>query len=153
SAERWRGVCAFSRRRLHPDRSRRGGARLSTAASVSANIGERVSRCDRPAGGCAHPGTPSGEFRIRTLLASFVRYLYLMLACLVALAASQKPAPHALHARIPMRDGIRLAANVYLPTEHGRFLVILERTLYNKGTEISANYEALVEHGYAVVVE
>jgi putative CocE/NonD family hydrolase len=81
-----------------------------------------------------------------------VRYLYLGLACLAA-AAAQKTAPHALHARIPMRDGVRLAANIYLPSDHGHFPVILERTPYNKGTTLSANYEALVEHGYAVVVE
>jgi putative CocE/NonD family hydrolase len=52
-----------------------------------------------------------------------------------------------------MRDGVHLAANVYLPVDRGRFPVILERTPYNKGSEISPNYEALVEHGYAVVVE
>jgi uncharacterized protein len=90
-------------------------------------------------------------------LAAFVRYLYLIPACLAAgtllVPAAQKPAAHALHAKIPMRDGVHLAANVYLPAEHTRFPVILERTPYNKGTEISPNYEALVEHGYAVVVE
>jgi putative CocE/NonD family hydrolase len=67
--------------------------------------------------------------------------------------AAQKLAPQTLHARIPMRDGVRLAANVFLPSERGRFPVILERTPYNKGTEITPNYEALVEHGYAVVVQ
>jgi putative CocE/NonD family hydrolase len=52
-----------------------------------------------------------------------------------------------------MRDGVHLAANVFLPAEHGRFPVILERTPYNKAMALSANYQALLDHGYAVVLE
>ena len=58
-----------------------------------------------------------------------------------------------LHAMIPMRDGVRLAANVFLPAEHLRVPVILERTPYGKGADITPNYQAFVDHGYAVVVE
>ena len=52
-----------------------------------------------------------------------------------------------------MRDGVRLAATVYLPSEHTRLPVLLERTPYGKGTEITPNYQAFVDHGYAVVVQ
>ncbi len=52
-----------------------------------------------------------------------------------------------------MRDGIRLAANVYLPGDRSRMPAILERTPYGKGTEITSNYQAFVDRGYAVVVE
>ncbi len=52
-----------------------------------------------------------------------------------------------------MRDGVRLAANIYLPAEHGRIPAILERTPYGKGTEITPNFQAFVDRGYAVVVE
>jgi putative CocE/NonD family hydrolase len=59
-----------------------------------------------------------------------------------------------LHVQIPMRDGVRLAGNVFLPAElTGRLPVILERTPYNKGSEITPNYQAFVDRGYAVVVQ
>ncbi len=52
-----------------------------------------------------------------------------------------------------MHDGVQLAANVFLPPGHSRFPVILERTPYGKGPDFTANYAALVQHGYAVVVQ
>jgi hypothetical protein len=54
---------------------------------------------------------------------------------------------------VPMRDGVRLSANVFLPFERGRFPAILERTPYSKGDAITPNYQAFVEHGYAVVAQ
>ena len=52
-----------------------------------------------------------------------------------------------------MHDGVELAANVFLPPGHTRFPVILERTPYGKGEAITPNYAALLQHGYAIVVE
>jgi len=52
-----------------------------------------------------------------------------------------------------MRDGVHLSANVFLPSEHARVPAILVRTPYNKGADITPNYQAFVDHGYAVVVE
>ncbi len=52
-----------------------------------------------------------------------------------------------------MRDGVQLAANVFLPPGNSRFPVILERTPYGKGDVITPNYAALRQHGYGVVVE
>jgi len=53
-----------------------------------------------------------------------------------------------------MRDGVKLSANVYLPLNGpARLPTILERTPYGKGADIAANHLALVEHGYAVVVQ
>jgi putative CocE/NonD family hydrolase len=75
------------------------------------------------------------------------------LACSAALSAAQKPNFKQLHVFIPMRDGVRLAANVFVPSEHSRLPVILERTPYNKGAEITPNYQFWVDHGYAVVVQ
>lgn len=52
-----------------------------------------------------------------------------------------------------MRDGVKLAANVFLPAAAQlRYPAILERTPYGKGV-LTPNYAAFVEHGYAVVVE
>ena len=68
--------------------------------------------------------------------------------------AAQKPAVNKLQVRVPMRDGVKLAANVFLPgREHGRMPAILERTPYGKGSEITAGHMAFVDRGYAVVVE
>ena len=58
-----------------------------------------------------------------------------------------------LGAQIPMRDGVRLSANIFLPSERGRFPAILERTPYGKGAGIASNYQAFVERGYAVVAQ
>jgi putative CocE/NonD family hydrolase len=58
-----------------------------------------------------------------------------------------------LHVPIPMRDGVRLSANIFLPPDHARIPAILVRTPYGKGADITPNYQAFVEHGYAVVVE
>jgi len=52
---------------------------------------------------------------------------------------------------VPMRDGVKLAADIYLPDDKGKFPVLLQLTPYNKdGTaEAAAHYTSL---GYAVVV-
>ncbi|MGA8581053.1 MAG: CocE/NonD family hydrolase, partial [Bryobacteraceae bacterium] len=52
-----------------------------------------------------------------------------------------------------MRDGVRLYANVFLPSEHARVPAILVRTPYGKGEELAPNWRALLEHGFAVMVE
>jgi len=52
-----------------------------------------------------------------------------------------------------MRDGVRLYANVFLPSEHAKVPAILVRTPYGKGEELAPNWEALLHHGFAVVVE
>ena len=59
---------------------------------------------------------------------------------------------------IPMRDGMRLAADVSRPStggvpEPGRFPVILMRTPYNKATREPDLVKLFVPEGYAVVVE
>jgi hypothetical protein len=58
-----------------------------------------------------------------------------------------------LNARITMRDGVHLSANVFLPEATGRWPVLLVRTPYNKGSGLTPNYRAFVEHGFALVVQ
>lgn len=58
-----------------------------------------------------------------------------------------------LHVQVPMRDGVQLSANIFLPSDAARFPVILVRTPYNKGVDLTPNYRFFVEHGYAMVVE
>jgi uncharacterized protein len=83
-----------------------------------------------------------------------LRKLYLILAFVACLpGASQKPVVKYLSVPVTMRDGVRLFANVYLPTEGARLPAILVRTPYGKGADINAHYQAFVEHGYAIVVQ
>ncbi len=76
---------------------------------------------------------------------------------LALVAAAGLAAPHSvekqMHARVPMRDGVWLCANVFRPGGLRRAPTLLVRTPYGKGADISANYRAFVEHGYNVVVQ
>jgi len=58
-----------------------------------------------------------------------------------------------LDTAVPMRDGVRLSANIFRPEGPGRYPTILIRTPYGKGQAISPNYAPFVERGYAVVVQ
>src|SRR5690348_2266376 len=58
---------------------------------------------------------------------------------------------------IPMRDGVRLAADVYRPGKDGhpapgRFPTLLTRTPYNKGRGDSAEAKYYAARGYVVVM-
>lgn len=79
---------------------------------------------------------------------------YGLLVGLLAAASLAAPLPLAMeYARVPMRDGVSLAANVFHPAGTGRFPVILIRTPYGKGKELPKNYRLFVENGYAVVLQ
>ena len=58
-----------------------------------------------------------------------------------------------LNAHTQMRDGIRLAANVFRPDLKTRVPTVLVRTPYGKGLELPPGYQAFVDRGYAVVVQ
>jgi putative CocE/NonD family hydrolase len=69
------------------------------------------------------------------------------------IAADPKPSIALWRVPIPMRDGVRLSANVFLPSENAPLPAILVRTPYGKGSSLIPNYQAFVDRGYAVVVE
>jgi putative CocE/NonD family hydrolase len=73
--------------------------------------------------------------------------------CACALFATPVETIRSFDITVPMRDGVRLSANIFRPEEAGRFPTILLRTPYGKGHEITTHYQTFVEHGYAVVVE
>lgn len=52
---------------------------------------------------------------------------------------------------VPMRDGVHLAADIYLPNQPGPFPVLLTRTPYNKNRG-AREARLYAEQGYAVVV-
>lgn len=74
-----------------------------------------------------------------------------MASCAAALSAAT--AVKFLSVPVPMRDGVRLSTNVFLPTEGTRLPTILIRTPYGKGVRLVPNYQAFVDHGYAVVMQ
>jgi uncharacterized protein len=58
-----------------------------------------------------------------------------------------------LHVKIPMRDGVDLVANIFLPSDSARLPALLVRTPYDKGEDLTPNFRAFVEHGYGMVIE
>ena len=56
-----------------------------------------------------------------------------------------------------MRDGVRLATEVYLPAQPGRYPVVLTRSPYNRGAEASGSacdnegMIAFAQNGYAAL--
>jgi putative CocE/NonD family hydrolase len=77
----------------------------------------------------------------------------LIFICCGCAAGAPKPIVKHLQVPVAMRDGVRLSTNVYLPGEHPRHPAILVRTPYNKGADITPNYQVFVDRGYAVVVQ
>jgi uncharacterized protein len=90
-----------------------------------------------------------------------------MLVCsgLIALAASawreaaaQQPSAEIVtrkNVMVPMRDGVKLATDIYLPGHNGaagqrRFPVVLSRTPYGKGGSL-ADAKYFVPRGYVVI--
>jgi uncharacterized protein len=56
------------------------------------------------------------------------------------------------HARVPMRDGVELSADIYRPDADGKFPVLLLRTPYSNNTPGAVDQSRFfAERGYAVV--
>jgi uncharacterized protein len=67
----------------------------------------------------------------------------LLLVCTGFLSAtSPSPFEKLLHVRVPMRDGVRLDANVFYPAAGGRLPTVLLRTPYGKGRDLPAGYQS-----------
>ena len=58
-----------------------------------------------------------------------------------------------LGVQIRMRDGVMLAADVFLPAQGGRCPTVLVRTAYNRKSPNNRTYHSFLSHGYALVVE
>ena len=83
-----------------------------------------------------------------------------MAACLLSAvpSAAQQDADHTCHIEwATMRDGVRLATEVYLPAQPGRYPVVLTRSPYNRGAEASGSacdnegMIAFAQNGYAAL--
>lgn len=54
------------------------------------------------------------------------------------------------HVRVPLRDGVTLATDVYLPPAEGRYPVVLVRTAYNRTYNFDSYFP---QHGIVLVVQ
>lgn len=55
--------------------------------------------------------------------------------------------------RVPMRDGVRLSTNVFLPPAPSRHPTVLLRTPYNKGPSLIPSYRIFLDQRFAIVVQ
>lgn len=85
-----------------------------------------------------------------------------LFACSFALAQAEAPYDVVLAERdfmMPMRDGVRLATDIYRPTDSGKIVteplpVLLQRTPYDKtGDRIVESAEFFARHGYVVILQ
>jgi putative CocE/NonD family hydrolase len=86
-----------------------------------------------------------------------VRFLpsCVILFCATPLLAASLPPPilKNLNARVPMRDGVHLSANIFRPDVKSRVPTVLIRTPYGKGADLPAGYQPFIDRGYAVMIE
>lgn len=87
----------------------------------------------------------------------FSRYILLLVVALAVISAGscfakQQSAIQKQTFQAPMRDGVKLATDVYLPKSKGRFPVIFMRTPYNKNSN-AAMGAGIASVGYACVVQ
>src|SRR5262245_3918520 len=76
----------------------------------------------------------------------------LLLTVFAALAVTAQEAPRKSTEMVPMRDGVRLATDIYLPVGDGPFPTVLERTPYNRKQQ-GAKHAPYVRAGYAFVIQ
>jgi putative CocE/NonD family hydrolase len=80
--------------------------------------------------------------------------LLLLFLALASPAQEAQPPPLVeTDVQIPMRDGTKLAANIFRPMGEGRFPAILMRTPYGKPDEKSGDAKRYTAAGYAMVVQ
>ena len=85
------------------------------------------------------------------------RLSLLLLLCASAQAQPAFEVSSTQNVMVPMRDGVKLAADIYRPARNGspvdgKFPVILERTPYNKASG-AAIRNALVPRGYIFIIQ
>jgi len=86
--------------------------------------------------------------------ARIILVLSVLLSIQTILAAQESPNVEVrTEVKIPMRDGVELSANIFLPEAEGKYPVILIRTPYGKGNEKHGDGLFYAGRGYVVVVQ
>jgi putative CocE/NonD family hydrolase len=82
-----------------------------------------------------------------------VSFLLLFLLILSSISYSADEYTFQKNVMIQMRDGVKLAANIFIPKAEGTYPTILVRTPYGKGDENSGHGKTYGSNGYAVVMQ
>ena len=90
------------------------------------------------------------EKRPTGVVSQFLFFLFFLITIGVAAQEASEEKFRLLKEQVEMEDGVKLATDVYLPTEDGKYPVILVRTPYNKD-HIKGAIPGYIERGYAVV--
>lgn len=104
-----------------------------------------------------NPLAPRPRFRfnggvpMKTLNSLRLTLALALCAQLASAAATNAPAPKQTLS-VAMRDGVKLATDVYLPSTHGAFPVVLVRTPYNKNGAAGLGNDGAAR-GYAIVAQ
>ena len=67
------------------------------------------------------------------------------LLLLVCLPIHARTIDKRLNLRVPMRDGVKLSANLFRPAAQGKYPLILVRTPYGKGADIASGHQVFVD--------
>jgi predicted acyl esterase len=89
-------------------------------------------------------------------MSCFFKYGAPLALCICAhpLPAQTKAATDLLAVSVPMRDGVHLATDVFLPSASGRWPAVLVRTPYSRHSSNARSYRlSFVPRGYAVVIQ
>jgi len=81
------------------------------------------------------------------------KILFLVLCAVLSHADTPVPYQKLERLRVPMRDGVHLAANVFKPWQSTRYPTILLRTPYGKGDDLPSGYLSFLKRGYAVMIQ
>jgi putative CocE/NonD family hydrolase len=81
-----------------------------------------------------------------------VAVFYLFLTASYTLAADQFAVTYERGVAVKMRDGVTLRADIYRPSAEGKFPVLLQRTPYNKDSEVDFGLKAAAR-GSVVIIE
>src|SRR5512133_4032522 len=87
--------------------------------------------------------------RLKIRPAIVVLLIIVLFGCRLSCQTQAQPKPTVM---VTMRDGVKLATDLYLPTDGGKHPVVLVRTPYNKDPMADAVQEG-VKRGYVVVVQ
>jgi len=107
---------------------------------------------------CCKRTTLAGDQRAVLSLKYFAMLLMIVVSFSFVSGPETDPALNRIrierHREIPMRDGVKLYADIYLPEKPGRYPTIVVRTPY--GVQRDGMHQTMVkyaQHGYAVVLQ
>ena len=88
----------------------------------------------------------------KSILNRIALFLVLCFFCIVTVQAEYE-IEFRENVKVPMRDGVNLTANIFLPKAEGKFPVLLARSPYGKGDEKHGDGRYYTPRGYVVMIQ